>query len=462
MTEEFSKELQRVSGAWAYEAIESYRPYLPEQMPDLQRQAASLFFYVYAIDPKTESGTVCELLSEAWKEPSEQKIDKAVDLLKEKYRFPESWAYYLPNLFQPIGKRNFIMRQCVTLVLRNCREKKARKNLSQTEMEICEARCRHLVHARDQIKEASVAAEKLQNEWTQTHIFSTAIRLRKDQMTVINNFLADPNPKDNPEYGKYLKTFMFKDGATLSLLLECADNQEGQSLPALVARLTKDTYVVQKAFFSSENHRDEKMAAGDCTYRFTIDPYDNVSIGQTARLEIMERREYMKLEYPENLASEILGVTLSDKLSDPMKTALEQALDKLDERTKNVILLRFRDGKIYREIGERYQISDARIRPIINLGIRKLRTIRLCRILKGEAGTTSQPTAQDSTNKEILMEDGSFSARLYNCLRRAGIVTLEDLQNTSWSKLSSIRNFGDGCRKELEKYCEAHQISLRE
>ncbi len=50
---------------------------------------------------------------------------------------------------------------------------------------------------------------------------------------------------------------------------------------------------------------------------------------------------------------------------------------------------------------------------------------------------------------ETSIEDLDFSVRAYNCLKRAGIHTLQDLVNRSESDMMKIRNLGKKSLKEV-------------
>ena len=49
----------------------------------------------------------------------------------------------------------------------------------------------------------------------------------------------------------------------------------------------------------------------------------------------------------------------------------------------------------------------------------------------------------------VSIEDLDFSVRAYNCLKRAGIHTLQDLVNKSESDMMKIRNLGKKSLKEV-------------
>ena len=63
---------------------------------------------------------------------------------------------------------------------------------------------------------------------------------------------------------------------------------------------------------------------------------------------------------------------------------------------------------------------------------------------------------------ETSIEDLDFSVRAYNCLKRAGIHTLQDLVNKSESEMMKIRNLGKKSLKEVLDKIKEMNLSLRE
>ena len=67
------------------------------------------------------------------------------------------------------------------------------------------------------------------------------------------------------------------------------------------------------------------------------------------------------------------------------------------------------------------------------------------------------PTSEIST-----IEDLDLSVRSYNCLKRAGITTIEKLVNTTKEELASIRNLGKMSFNEVIEKLESYGYSLKE
>ena len=71
--------------------------------------------------------------------------------------------------------------------------------------------------------------------------------------------------------------------------------------------------------------------------------------------------------------------------------------------------------------------------------------------LSDQAKHTEIMVEKEETKKEILemtIEELDLSVRSYNCLKRAGINTVEDLTNKTEEDMMKVRNLG---RKSLEE-----------
>ena len=92
-------------------------------------------------------------------------------------------------------------------------------------------------------------------------------------------------------------------------------------------------------------------------------------------------------------------------------------------------------------------------RDAVSLGAKVLRDhLDLFVDLSEEIGSKStvveKAEAQHDKVLEMTIEELDFSVRSFNCLKRAGINTVEDLINTSEEDMMKVRNLG---RKSLEE-----------
>jgi len=63
--------------------------------------------------------------------------------------------------------------------------------------------------------------------------------------------------------------------------------------------------------------------------------------------------------------------------------------------------------------------------------------------------------------RDIKIDDLDFSNRTYNCLKRQGIETLEELRNYTEEELMAIRNFGSKSLDEVKVKLHDHSLALR-
>jgi len=78
-----------------------------------------------------------------------------------------------------------------------------------------------------------------------------------------------------------------------------------------------------------------------------------------------------------------------------------------------------------------------------------------------EQGPTFAEAGPTSRARDIKIDDLDFSNRTYNCLKRQGIETLEELRNYTEEELMAIRNFGQKSLDEVKVKLEDHELSLR-
>lgn len=74
----------------------------------------------------------------------------------------------------------------------------------------------------------------------------------------------------------------------------------------------------------------------------------------------------------------------------------------------------------------------------------------------------TEDSAGENANAEISIDELGLSIRSYNCLKRAGIHTLEQLQGISEEELCEIRNLGKKGIAEIKQRLEAVQIQMPE
>ena len=172
-----------------------------------------------------------------------------------------------------------------------------------------------------------------------------------------------------------------------------------------------------------------------------------------------------QLPWPENLITEIgLNLVFPDtneykELSPDQLAGLIHAFDSLKENEQTALRLRYEEHKTFRECGDVYGVSPARIGQIAAKGIRKLRhPSRLIYYRDGLQAVLDRREQQKikirtETDEqkvmdllyEISFQDCLFSVRVRNCLTRAGYSSLGDVAHavkTYPEFLMRIRNLG--------------------
>lgn len=163
----------------------------------------------------------------------------------------------------------------------------------------------------------------------------------------------------------------------------------------------------------------------------------------------------------------------------------------LTPREANIIRMRFEDGMTQAEIGHECGITGDRVGQIEAKAMRKLRnragwlqmglnhwapimkiqqrmeqnleiaaTHRVLSALDDRIpslrkfvndGIKNELAEQAHANPDMSIEDMDLSVRAFNCLKRGGITTLNDLRHMTEDELMHVRNLGAGCVREIKK-----------
>jgi len=69
--------------------------------------------------------------------------------------------------------------------------------------------------------------------------------------------------------------------------------------------------------------------------------------------------------------------------------------------------------------------------------------------------------SQDGRARDVKIDDLDFSVRTYNCLKRQGIETLDELRNYTPEELMNIRNFGSKSYDEVVEKLQEYGFEMR-
>lgn len=199
----------------------------------------------------------------------------------------------------------------------------------------------------------------------------------------------------------------------------------------------------------------------------------------------------------------VMGLTYRDVAVCPtdIESTLEWIINNgLTPREANIIRMRFEDGMTQAEIGHECGITGDRVGQIEAKAMRKLRnrtgwlqmglnhwapilkiqqrmeqnleiaaTHRVLSALDDRIpslrkfvndGIKNELAEQAHANPDMSIEDMDLSVRAFNCLKRAGITTLNDLRHMTESELMHVRNLGAGCVREIKKQLEEYGFCL--
>ena len=207
----------------------------------------------------------------------------------------------------------------------------------------------------------------------------------------------------------------------------------------------------------------------------------------------------IELEYPYNLiyivfdddeveADEIYNNAIS--MLD-FKATIEYVLSMLTDHEKMIIKYRFEELKTFGEIAKILNISNERARQLYKKALRKLRHPDRAKYIRyGVNGFIENLKSNyehilDNINKvlvsanielntikkeseplnempTIYIEDIDLSVRTHNCLKRAGINTLQQLAQLNYYNLMHIRNLGKRSVDEIIKKLHSYGYEIKE
>lgn len=209
------------------------------------------------------------------------------------------------------------------------------------------------------------------------------------------------------------------------------------------------------------------------------------------------------MNYPHNLLNDI-GIEL-ETLPNDFYPTLHYILQTIaDKRDARIILMRYRDGKSYEEIGNEYSLSRQRVNVIIDGLIRKMQTQEnrdkliygmkeyMEVVLQSRVNQLGSMLAK-SEREELIknaydrgyqngIKDSKtgradnkadldsvralpvnrlpFSVRSFNCFSRNEISTLGDIIDKG-DKLTSIKGFGITCFKEVVNILSTYNVDVK-
>ena len=161
-----------------------------------------------------------------------------------------------------------------------------------------------------------------------------------------------------------------------------------------------------------------------------------------------------------------------------------ECINDLTDREKSVIIMRYKERKTFKEIGESLNRSYETVRINHNKALRKLRhpfrykkmigvsefdfndaekTNRMLKKEINELKKKSEPKSEPELVDEVPIdiEELNLSIRTFNCLKRSNINTIDDLVNMTHEDMYKIRNLGKRSYDEIISKLAEFGITLK-
>ena len=191
--------------------------------------------------------------------------------------------------------------------------------------------------------------------------------------------------------------------------------------------------------------------------------------------------------WPYNLAEEVSGKSKGSEEAEAFvrrtyAPGLLEEIENLGDRQKIVITLRYRSHMTLEDIAKELHVTRERVRQIEARAIRILRRreslnhwllVPMERLLEAQRerdelklklitlGRTEDLEPEPKL-KSVGIDEMDLSVRAYNCLRRAGIDTLADLQKMTQEDLMKVRNLGRKGLEEIIAKAKEYGITIEE
>ena len=137
------------------------------------------------------------------------------------------------------------------------------------------------------------------------------------------------------------------------------------------------------------------------------------------------------------------------ELSSTQAIGLKEALFSFDERAQKIFILRWRDKKKLKEIGEEVDLSVERTRQILFKTLLLLSFKHFDLVLYGEKEIEKRKKEKEEKEEIDKLPTIILSARSYHALFRTGISTVGELLEMTESNLRTVRSLGQKSMDEV-------------
>ena len=451
-----SNEIKQAAEAWFTNVKKEYEPYFALDFPENDKNTAIRFMYLCGLDPKTETTPICKIIADTRKEFGEENyipsVSKALaeryEILKYDITVKDISLLFAENAYKNRASRNIAEMMAIVYQkkLNGKKHHLSEEDRGMIEEKICELRA-----IRGQIIEANKNVRKLKKKWDEEHNLSiNVIYLNKELTNEICDFRDATDPTCDARYGMCLAERMYKNGATLKLTLGSALNKSNENMPTIHVAIIKDDEVMQ-ADFELTDESDKypnlynRFYLNEYSYFVDIKFYDKAVNAHGAKTRATHNPKVA--EYPINIAMNVYDVDSPNLITKEMMETVVKTLNSLNVKYQQLVLMRYRDKKMYKEIGEACGLSVEKAREITHNGISLMqRTLGLNQIINRETENNH------SEKPKIFLDECGLSVRVAHGLMRAGILTVEDLKKADLKHISYMRDIGPTAMNELKAF----------
>ena len=176
-------------------------------------------------------------------------------------------------------------------------------------------------------------------------------------------------------------------------------------------------------------------------------------------------KEYRKLPWPRNFWSTVLHKEVSEKeVPEDWELALKYVFEtRLDAKKADILRHYFQCGMTFQEIGDLYGLTLETVRQHASKAIRAMRHpswraflvygLEEGKAVLAEARTAAEHQRLDGrtvVSAACRIETLDLSVRTFNCLKRAGINTVEQLSQCGDEDLARLHNMGTKSLREIK------------
>lgn len=451
-----SDEIKQAAEAWLTNVKKKYEPYFAPDFPENDKNAAIRFIHLFGLDPKTETTPICKIITDTRKKLGEENyipsVSKALaeryEILKYDITVKDISLLFAENAYKYRASRN--IAETMAIVYQKKRNGK-KYHLSEEDRNMFEEKICELRTIRGQIIEANKAVRKLKKKWDEEHNLSiNVIYLNKELTNEICDFRDATEATCDARYGMCLAERTYKNGATLKLTLGSALNKSNENIPTIHVVITKDNEMMQ-ADFELTDELDKypnlynRFYLNEYSYFVDIKFYDKAVNAHGAKTRATHNPKVA--EYPINIAMNVYDVDSPNLITKEMMETVVKTLNSLNVKYQRLVLMRYRDKKMYKEIGEACGLSVEKAREITHNGISLMqRTLGLNQIINRETENNH------SEKPKIFLDECGLSVRVAHGLMRAGILTVEDLKKADLKHISYMRDIGPTAMNELNAF----------